>query len=162
MIKKKNKNISVHEAVIKGMKYCAYQERCTFELEEKLKEWGISKDDSEKVIDELRNERFIDDFRFACALVRGKFNYKKWGRNKIYQKLREKKIPLIFIDEALKEIDEKVYFETLSDLATKKWKACVKSKQQSRLLKTFNFLKSKGYESELIWKILNKLKAETY
>ncbi len=158
--KKKKKALTYEEALGKAMKYCAYQERCTFEIEEKAKEWELTQDETNRLIDFLRNERFIDDFRFACSFVRGKHNYKSWGKILIRKKLKEKKISNTFINEALKEINADTYLLSLKELANKKFIKTEKYELPVRVQKTVYYLQTKGYEINLIWEIINELKAE--
>ena len=76
-------------------------------------------------------------------------------------KLKEKRVHQMFVKEAMKEIDEDIYVENLKELATKKWNRILKDNIQKRTQKTYLFLSSKGYETYLIWEIINKLKQET-
>jgi len=62
-------------------KYCAYQERCHQEVRDKLYSYGLTPDDVELLIYELIQQDFINEERFTLAFVRGKFVYKKWGKN---------------------------------------------------------------------------------
>lgn len=144
------------QAIEKLARYCAYQERCLQEVNTKLDAMGISHNQAQKIIQELSDEGFIDEKRYALSFVRGKFNQKKWGKIKIYHALRAKGITPSLIELALAEIDDEVYNETLNELAGQKMTALemkepdlLKAKQ-----KTYRYLMGKGYESHLITDIL--------
>jgi regulatory protein len=144
------------QALEKMRKYCVYQERCQAEIIQKLREIGIYGDEAENVLIQLIDEGFVDELRFAQAYAGGKFRLKKWGKRLIIQKLKEKQISAYCIQEALKEIDDQEYIQSLNDLIDKKMR--LSSEKNSAKLKAslIRYLYSKGYESELIYEELGK------
>lgn len=157
--KQQAKTYTVDEALLRMMKYCAYQERCHLEVEQKLKEMRMIPVAQEKITLQLMQDNFLNEERFAKALVRGKFLIKKWGRKKIEQQLQQKQISSFNKKTALLEIDPEQYYENLNEWATKK------SMQLGKLTyanqqKLYTFLYSKGYESELISEVINQLKQD--
>jgi regulatory protein len=139
------------EAKSKIAKYCAYQERCHQEVRDKLYSYGLYKDDVEQLIYELIQHNFLSEERYAIAFSRGKFNYKKWGRNRIRQELKQKKISEFCIKKGLETIDESVYESTIIELITKKLESLKKMKGYQKNYKAAQFLISKGYEPDLVW-----------
>jgi len=97
------------EAKAKIEALCAYQERCQFEIDQKLISWGFNEEDSSALIVDLIKNRFLDEERFASAFVSGKFRIKRWGRIKIKAHLKQKRISVYSNDKALKEIDPDEY-----------------------------------------------------
>ena len=77
------KNSDPKQARMKAQAYCAYQERYQQEVRDKLYEWGLWKKDVEEIIARLVSDNFINEERFAQSFVRGKHNYKFWGKNRI-------------------------------------------------------------------------------
>lgn len=59
---------------------CAKAERCTYEMSRKLLGWGIEERKAREIIDNLVDQRFIDDSRYAKAFVRDKYRFQHWGR----------------------------------------------------------------------------------
>jgi len=108
------------EAKAKLESLCAYQERCQFEIDQKLITWKFPEDQRNQLIAHLISNKFIDEQRFAEAFVSGKFRIKKWGRIKITSHLKQKQISKYSIQKGLKEIDLNQYWETLLHLANKK------------------------------------------
>lgn len=149
--------VSFEKLLTKAAKYCAFQERCSSELEEKLKLWGAAKDDAQKVIDQMIHENYIDHQRFASAFVRGKFNNNKWGKNKISMELKMRKIDEEMIAMALEEIDEKEYLHTLKKLATEKSEQLKTNDLYIKKQKTFRYLYGKGYEEDRIKKVIESI-----
>ena len=104
----------------KAEAYCSSMERCVTYVEAKLSLWGASPEVMEKIVRHLQDERYIDQKRFCSAFVRDKYRFNLWGRVKISQALRMKKIPADVIAEGLEEIDEREYVEILSGLIEQK------------------------------------------
>ena len=140
------------------MQYCAYRDRSHKEIEEKLREMRMIPAACEQIIIQLMQENFLNEERFARSFVRGKFRIKKWGRIKIKQELKFREISAPLIKIALTEIDEKEYFKTLTILTEKK-NALVKEKDPFKKRKKLaGYLLQKGYESSLIFEVLDNLK----
>ena len=152
------KSYTVKEATLKLMQYCAYRDRSHKEVEEKLREMRMIPAACEQIIVQLMQENFLNEERFARSFVRGKFRIKKWGRIKIKQELKFREISAPLIKIALTEIDETEYFNTLTELAQKK-NALLKEKDPFKKRKKLaNYLLQKGYESALIFEVLDNLK----
>jgi regulatory protein len=143
------------ELLIKAERYCAYQERCSFEVRQKLRELGADEKTSLEIISSLAEDDFLSDERFARLFASGKFRIKRWGKNKIRAELRMKKIPDSFIYTALDAINEDDYLKTIRHLINKKEKEVKSKNSKDKTRKIVNFLLSKGFESELIWKCIN-------
>src|SRR5664279_3769051 len=141
----------------KAMAQCSRREFCIDDIRSKLSLWGLEKDDADKVIKTLIDEKFIDETRYASAFVRDKFKYNKWGRVKIAAHLKSKKIPEVTITEALSSIDNDQYINFLRRLLEDHRKT-VKAKNKYDLKsKLLRYGLSKGYESSLLYDILNDL-----
>ena len=144
-------SFTVTEIREKLAKYCAYQDRCHWEVENKLNEFHLIPEAKDEIIIYLVQNNFLNEERFAKSFARGKFNQKNWGRIKIKSELKKRKIPQKLIDFALKEIDADIYFDRLADLFQKK-KESLKSERESfkKQAKIRNYLLQKGYEHDLI------------
>jgi len=142
-------------ALAKAAKYCAYQERCHWELERKFNEWHIDEDIWDDITADLIQQNFLNEERFAIAYVRGKVNIKKWGRTKIYYELRKRHISEYLINKSLAMIDEEKYLINLQEIIAKK-KLTVKGRTDyERQAKLTSYLLSRGYDIELIKNYLN-------
>lgn len=156
---KKKKKFTPAQAILKGEAYCAYQERCQQEVRDKLYEWGLFPDEVEGIIAKLISDNFLNEERFAKAYAGGKFRIKKWGRIKIKLELKKRKISDYCIKQAMKEINEDAYYETLKQLIEKKSKDIKGGKEHIRDLKIANYIASRGFENDLIWEAIKELKA---
>lgn len=144
-------------ALNKAMAQCSRREFCCDDIRNKLTLWGVENDDSEKILGILMKENFINESRYAAAFVRDKFKYNKWGRIKISAHLRTKKLPPEVIASAINSIDNELYNKFLRGLI-EGHRRTVKAKNQYDLkAKLLRYGLSKGYESSLLFDILNDL-----
>ena len=90
----------------KAEAYCSVAERCISEVKSKLQQWGLPLEREEAVLQYLQTEKFIDEQRYSIAFVRDKYRFNSWGRVKIAQALKLKRIPSVCISKALEEIDD--------------------------------------------------------
>ncbi|GGE40580.1 regulatory protein RecX [Psychroflexus planctonicus] len=151
------KSYTVKEALAALMKYCAYQDRCHKEVEEKLQKMNMIPAAQEQIIIQLIQDGFLNEERFTRSFVRGKFNFKHWGKQKIRMHLKQKNIPEHLIKIGMQEINQEEYTATLKQLATKKWKSLGTAKDAKTKQKVIQHLLYKGYESELVYEIVNGL-----
>ena len=149
------KNMQPEKALEKAKWYCSFQERCKQHVLNRLIAWKVEKKYVDHIIEKLEDDDFLNETRFAEAFVRGKFTIKNWGRIKITAQLYQLHINKKDIDVAIATIDEEEYFKTLNHLAEKK-KEQLNEEQDAyeRKAKLFRYLSSKGYESDLIYKVL--------
>lgn len=139
-------NITKEQALSKAEAYCAKSEHCEAEIRKKLLEWKVDQSDVENVVSHLINERYIDDHRFAKAFVRDKFRFEHWGKAKIAQYLRVKQIDPSMIDEALNEIDEVAYIDTLHRLLVAKSRNMTAYSEYERNGRLIRFALGRGFE----------------
>jgi len=142
--------------LLKAERFCAYQERSRTEVEKKLRELKAKQEEISKIIASLEEDEYLNDERFAKVFVNGKFRIKRWGKNKIRAELRMKKIPDNFISNALDGINDEEYLKTIKHLAEKKRKEIKNPEFRIQNQKIGMFLLSRGFESNLIWKVLKK------
>lgn len=159
---KKSKEISYQSALSKAQHICSRQEKCCFDIRKKLENWQLSYDDQDKLIDSLINDRFIDENRYAGFYVRDKYRFNKWGRIKISHHLKQKKIPEYIILEAFEGIKESEYLENLDDILRSKLKSTRETDPYLLKGKLFRFAQSRGFESDLVLKNIEKILHKDY
>tara|TARA_B100001287_G_C22669232_1_gene524432 strand:- start:209 stop:664 length:456 start_codon:yes stop_codon:yes gene_type:complete len=145
-------SLGFNEIILRCERYCAYQERCSHEVVQKIKAVGI--EDSKKIkeiLQHLRSFNFLNDTRFVESYIDGKVSIKKWGVNKIKAGLFEKKINPKLINDGVAKIDRTRYEKNLRSLFEKKIKGvpgfASEFKEKSKVMR---FLASKGYTIEEI------------
>lgn len=139
---------------MKAENFCAYQERSQFELRSKLYEWGIHRQDVEEIISEMIEGNFLNEERFALAYTLGKFRIKSWGRIKIRQGLKIKRVPDNLIAKSLRAIDEDDYISRLRQILEKKSKLMSEKDPFKLRYLLSRYAASKGFEQDLVSDLL--------
>ena len=152
------KTYTVAEAVAKLEGYCAYQERCHKEVEQKLKEMRMIPDAVNHIIHHLLQHDFLNETSFSQAFARGKFKSKKWGKQRIIRELKFRDISAYNIKKALQEISEAEYYKTFHELAEKRVKQLDgESNLQKKRKKLADYLFYRGWESNLVYEKVREL-----
>ena len=149
------KKLTPRQARSKAEAYCAYQERSQQEVRDKLYHWGLYRADVEEIIAGLITDNFLNEERFAMAYVSGKFRINGWGKHKIKQGLAQKAVSAPLIRMALGSLDEQEYRDKLMDLLRAKARLEKEKHPFKRKNKLVRYALGKGYESELIFELLN-------
>jgi regulatory protein len=153
-----NKRVyDINIAIERIKNYCALQDRCQWDVIQKLREWGLQQSTKDHILEILITNKFIDEERFSTSFCRGKFRIKNWGKRKIVNELRRKQISSICINTGLKEIDEKEYDLVLEKLFYQKERSIKDKNQFIRKTKIANFLIQRGFENNLVWDKIREL-----
>ena len=105
----------------------------------------------DSIVGHLIEENYLNEERFAKSYARGKFNIKKWGKNRIKNELKLRDISKFNIQLALKEIDEQDYFATLDLLAKKRLSQLSETNKARKRKKLSDYLLYRGWESQLVY-----------
>jgi regulatory protein len=153
-----SEKLTPQQALPKLKKYCAYQERCHREVQEKLYSYGIFRNDAEEIISKLIEEDYLNEERFALQYASGKFKINQWGRVKIKYQLKQKYVSDYCIKKALLLIDKADYKKVLYKQADAKL-ATLKSEKNIfiKKRKLQDYLLQKGFETELVREIVNDI-----
>ena len=151
------KNIKNNEVQKKIEFYCTYQERSHKEVTEKLFKMGLKKNTIDEILSNLIQNNFINEARFASSYTSGKFRIKLWGKKRIKYGLKNHNVSDYNIESALNQIRDEDYEKTLNHLTKKILNSCGKENLNKKKLKLFAALKYRGWESELIYRQMNKI-----
>ena len=138
------------EALHKAATYCSISERCVSEVAKKLVEWQQDEKASERIVQHLIKEKFIDENRYCKSFVSDKLRFNKWGKVKISYMLQQKRIPLDIISSVLQQIDEEEYNNILIELLKEKRKHVKSKTKYEEQTKLSRFGASKGFSFEEI------------
>jgi regulatory protein len=141
-------------ALAKAEHFCAYQERAQQEVRDKLYEWGLWPDAVEHIISQLIEGNFLNEERFSKIYTKSKFNQKTWGRIKIKQGLKLRRVPDVLVKKALLTIDLDDYLAALTHLLQKKAATLPEKNPLKRKYKLQQYAMGRGFEAELIADIL--------
>jgi regulatory protein len=144
-------------AIPKIEHYCAYQERCHEEVVQKLWSMKMDADEIDTILVHLIESNFLNESRFACSFARGKHRIKSWGKIRIVNELKFRKITQYNINLALKEITAEEYTTTFDTLSQRQWEAIRETNKLKKRKKFCDFLLRKGYESNLVYEKAKEL-----
>lgn len=137
--------------------YCSYQERCHIEVSEKLRSFVLNQDEKDRIIVHLIESNFLNEERFALVFSISKFHQKKWGKIRIKNELKARKISDYLVTKALKEIPSEEYEMTFETLAEKHWESITEKNDLKKRKKFCDYLLRKGWESERIYEKVKEL-----
>lgn len=152
-----SKYLTPEQALQKLKHYCAYQERCHYEVVQKLYDLGVRKTEHDAILATLIEENYLNEERFAIAYAGGHFRMKQWGRTRITYALKQKQVSPYCIKKALQQIEDADYEKTLRQLAEEKYRSLKKDQYLVRKKKTIDHLIYKGYEHDLVNKAVARL-----
>ena len=153
----KSHTYTVNEALQKLQNYCAYQERCHSEVQQKLKDMNMIPEAIDQIIVALINDGYLNETRFAQTFVRGKFKIKNWGRHRLTSELKKKGISKFNINKAISEIDKDEYIAVFNNLAEKRNLQLKETNKTKRKRKLADYLLYRGWESHLVYEKVNEL-----
>ena len=148
---------SIKAALQKIEQYCAYQERCHEEVVQKLRSMKMDLDEIDSIMVHLISANFLNEERFACSFARGKHRIKNWGKIRIVNELKSKKIIQTLINIALKEISPEEYAITFYTLAERHWQSIRETNLMKKRKKFCDYMLRKGFESTLVFEKVKEL-----
>ena len=151
---------SIKEAIQKIEHFCAYQERCHEEVASKLWSMKMNGDEIDEILEHLIAGNFLNESRFSCSFARGKHRIKCWGKVRIINELKQRKISSYNINLALKEISPEEYETTFNNLAERHWENMTERNSLKKRKKFCDFLLRKGFESHLVYEKAKELEKD--
>jgi regulatory protein len=145
------------EILAKLEHYCAYQERCHWDVSKKLNELQIYGESQDVYIVHLIEHNFLNEERFANLFSISKFNQKAWGRIRIKNELKFRQISDYLIRNALATISNEAFYEKLDKIALQIWETTHEKSALKKRKKCCDFLLRKGFESDLVYEKIKEL-----
>lgn len=135
---------------VKAATYCSVAEHCESEVMDKLKAWETPEEIVDTILNQLKEEEFINEIRYCNAFVADKLKHNKWGRIKIAYELGRKRLSGTCIQDILQNIDEEDYRAMACELMTKKNKEVKAKDTYERRNKLFRFMAGRGFEFDVM------------
>lgn len=145
-----DKSLTPEKAIQRVEALCARQERCSYDIRMKLRQWQISNADIERIVKRLITDGFINDERYARMFIRDKRKFNKWGPLKITYALRSKSFSEEIISKALGELEPDNDESTLKELLSKKMRGIKAKSPYDLKTKLIRFGISRGFNFELV------------
>lgn len=120
----------------------------------RTKHW--SRDDAEKVIEELKEENLINDEKFIELFVKDRTTLKPKGKKLLTRELKQKGISDDLIEKyfSINEIDEE---KLALQILEKRWPRFRSLDSRKRFEKSYRFLISRGFSFDACRKTIEKL-----
>ncbi|MGL6107598.1 recombination regulator RecX [Romboutsia sp.] len=140
----------------KALNILAKSDQSEKKIREKLSS-DFDDDALDRVIEFLKNNKFIDDDLLAQKIVNTNIHLNKCGKNRIKQNLYNKGIDKSSIHEAISEIDSNVEFENALYLAQKRYNRIKNEDNRKIHQKISQHLAYKGFDYDTIKRVLSKI-----
>ena len=144
------KEINEQQALQKLTALCSRSEHCSWEMTEKMRQWGISPEAQARIMQILTEERFVDDTRYCRAFVKDKIRYNRWGRRKVEQGLFAKRIDSSTARKILDEMDDEEYLNALRPLLKDKRRQLRNMNSYEANGRLIRFAMSRGFTMDII------------
>jgi regulatory protein len=145
---------------VKARNLCFYYltktDKTRKELQQRLYQKHIPADIIEDTLNELENDGYVNDEKYANNFVRIKTEYGNLGKNGIKQKLSQKGVDRNIIDEATSDIDNDEEFEKAKELAQTRLRSTHTLDPQKRYIKLVSFVLRRGYGADVTYKAVRE------
>ncbi|MFZ9940217.1 MAG: RecX family transcriptional regulator [Bacteroidetes bacterium] len=127
------------------MNYCARQERSLQQVRAWMERRGVDPEKGRDWEQQLTDQGYLNEWRFAALYARSKMRQKKWGLAKIRMGLIRQGISTEHIEAAMDSMEVEEQQETLHKLAETKWGRLNQYPIAERRIRLMRFLHAKGY-----------------
>ncbi len=142
-----------------SLRLLSFRNRSEREIINKMKEKEYNEETIKNTISFLKQYKYIDDENFASDYVKSKMRTQKLGKIRLKQELLKKGVSKDIISTTIDELsDSDQQCQAALELATKKLQTTYKNDDtKSQYRKLGAFLQRKGFEYEIISKVLSEL-----
>lgn len=142
----------------KAIHYISYALRTEKQVREKLAQLeNVDSDMIDKVIQKLKDDRYIDDVVYTQTFIHNALLLTKKGKNVLAQELYRKGIAPTIIKEELSKLNESDELDAAIDVATKYIRRQKNISQKQLIQKTTQHLVQKGYTFHIANQVINSL-----
>jgi regulatory protein len=148
---------------VAALRILKYRFNSEAELRRKLRGKQFAKDDIETTIVRLRNEKWLDDDRYAAAFVRTRAN-KRVGQMRIRRELQYAGVSTDSANQAVTQnVDPEREHEALRELGRKRARMLVRRHGEAYLTtsegrnKLAGYLLKQGYDAALVYEALKEI-----
>lgn len=151
------KKLTEQNALYRMAAYCSKAERCEYDVRKKLIAWELMDEEQERIIKRLKEEKYLDNSRYARSFVNDKVKYNKWGEKKIVFELRKKMISEKDYLPHLEEIAKGDFEEQLIHILKVKNRTTKAKDDYDRKTKLIRFGLGRGFQMDLVIKCVDNL-----
>lgn len=103
------KSNNYYEGYNKSLKYILAKQRTEKEIREKLHKLLVSKEDIQKIIERLYEEKYLDDEKYIQSYIHDEISLKLTGYNKIYSSLIKLGFDSFLVTKYLSKVEEDIW-----------------------------------------------------
>jgi regulatory protein len=127
------------------------------EVQEKLRSFRLNSNEVDEIMVLLIQNNYLNEERFASVFSISKFHQKHWGKVRIKNELKARRISDFLITKAIKEIPFDEYQATFDSLAEKHWETITEKSVLKKRKKFCDYLLRKGWESDWVYEKMKQL-----
>ena len=151
------KETSYFDIYKKVVNYISKRLRSEYEIKKYLEKYDLNEKDTNKIISDLKESNFINDYNFAKAYISDKVYLSNYGPLKIRKDLQNYYVDNKIIEELISNIENEIILEKLNKLITKKINSNKKHSSYILKQKLLYYFKDLGYETSMILNCLDNL-----
>lgn len=145
----------------KAFEYLSFRPRSVAEMRDKLLSKGYPEDYVNQVIEELKNEKYLDDYDFALSWVEFRNQIRPSGRHVLKMELLKKGIDKAVIEDVLeKMIDKEEEIRLAKQAVSSRIKVYQSLSNYEFKQKITAFLARRGFSWEIIKEVIKELKTK--
>lgn len=149
-------NESVKKVLSSLQRQCSRRECCSSDIYKKaLKALDGDVEAASKVLESLKADKYVDDFRYASAYIREKSAISGWGMTKISYMLVAKGIDRSVISEASKDADPAASSRKLESVIRARYKTL--RDDSAAKLKLLRFALGRGYSYDEVRDVVERV-----
>ena len=151
---------NVNKAYGDAVNYLSYQLRTEKEIKEYLYKKEYHKDAVEFVLKKLEDLHYLDDNSYATSFINTQLRTTANGPRIIEQKLAQKGVPKVIIQDKMFEINQDILLENATEFAKKQARKQKRASFSQMLTKIRQGLYQKGFDKETIEDAIKTLDLE--
>lgn len=157
---KKGRIITEEMAYTRMARTCSQKECAPFDIVRKLQRMGLPEPLTDKIIDRLKKEKYLDERRFIASYIHDKLHFNKWGKKKIALFLKHKQLPQELIEEGFAALSDISFSRSLQPILEKKWKSVTGKSDYEKRGKLIRFALSRGFSMEEVMACMKRMEIE--
>lgn len=158
LYEKLSKDNNYYEAYNKTVSYIMKHKRCVYEIEQYLKKYELTEEETTKIIEKLKSIGLINEKLYVSSYISDKLNFSNDGPNKLKENLLKLHIDEDIILDELSKIDKSIFIDKIEKYVTKNKKNNSKYSLYKFKQKITYELISLGYDMDLILPIIDSIK----
>jgi regulatory protein len=143
---------------IAALHYLSYRPRTIQELRQYLTKKDFSAGYIHQVVEEMKEQGYLNDQQYAKAWVEERRNRKNYGVLRIKNELRQKGIASQWIDEAISHVEDDEERQLAMEVAKRRYLRLCHEPWPKIERKIGQFLVYRGFSMEIVYAILQELK----